>query len=185
MPAAMPEEVHDERLDELRKRAEQAAARVSEEQTRLEKLWEAFKQQERDLQDTAERARRLEEDLRGKDDTASRLEQEIARRDDEIRSLSRENDALHEKVVELERRLEGLSEVEALRAQSDELAKVHAQDAERLAKLYALYEEEKAEREKLVRELASRDAWFDENRDVLKTVSAKLSWRGAMLKKKV
>lgn len=172
-------------LSQAEARAAEGEARLREEGGRVEKLWEAFKGQERDVWDLKERASRLEADVQGHGDTAARLEGVISERDAEIRRLQEGNDSLQEKIVALEERLETLAEVDALRAQADEYKAKHADYVERLAKLYALYEEAQGERDAFKKEVGARDQWFDDNADALRTISTRLKWKGLMVRKKV
>jgi len=158
--------------------------RLEEEQKRLEKLWDAFKLQERELGDAVERGNRLERELGDKDSSRARLEAELEENQGHLRRLSDENQELTEEVDKLQSRLTQLKDLESLRAQAEDFRSKYEAEQERLAKLFALYEESEAERERLAREVEVTDQWFVENKDALEKVSRSLRWRANMLKKK-
>ena len=101
-----------------------------------------------------------------------------------MRRLTEENQELYAKVEELQGRIESLRDMESLRAQADDFKSKYEAERDRLAKLFALYEESEAERERLQREVEVTDTWFNENREALEKVSRSLRWRSQMLKKK-
>jgi chromosome segregation ATPase len=158
--------------------------KLDEEQRRLEKLWDAFKAQERELRGSEDKAARLERELADKDSGRARLEAELEEREAEVRTLRGENDEAARRILELEQRLGQLKDMEQLRSQADDDRAKYETERDRLAKLYALYEESEAERERLQREVEVTDQWFNENKDALEKVSRSLRWRASMLKKK-
>lgn len=158
--------------------------RLEEEQRRLEKLWDAFKVQERELQDTLEKASRLERELLEKDSTRAGLETDLEEKERQFRAADDENAELRAQVEKLEGRITQLKDMESLRSQAEDFKAKYEAERERLAKLYALYEESEGERERLKRELDITDQWFEENKDALEKVSRSLRWRAQMLKRK-
>jgi chromosome segregation protein len=158
--------------------------KLEEEQRRLEKLWDAFKMQERELRAAEEKATRLERDLADKDAGKARLEADLEDKEADVRRTSEENAELLAKVEELERRLGQLKDLEELRSQAEDYRAKYESERDRLAKLFALFEESEAERERLQREVEAADQWFDENREALDKMSKSLRWRSSMLKKK-
>ncbi|HEV8361860.1 MAG TPA: hypothetical protein VGR28_15540, partial [Candidatus Thermoplasmatota archaeon] len=153
--------------------------RLEEEQRRLEKLWDAFKLQERELQTEREKASRIERELLDKDSSRARLEAEVEDKESQLRRLEEENRTLDDKVAELVAKLDRLKDMEDLRSQAEDYRAKYEAERERLAKLYAVYEESEAERERLKRELEVTDLWFDENKDALEKVSRSLRWRAS------
>lgn len=158
--------------------------RLDEEQKRLEKLWDAFKLQERELQDAIDKGNRLERELMDKDSNRARLESELEENTAQVRRLNDENVELTEQIEKLTARIDQLRDMESLRSQAEDYKAKYEAERERLAKLFALYEESEAERERLMREVEITDQWFSENKDALEKVSRSLRWRANMLKKK-
>lgn len=181
----------EQRVREANEMAQQADAlsgesrkRLEEEQRRLEKLWDAFKLQERELQDTSEKATRLERELQDKDSSRARLESELEESQAQMRRVTEDNNAYVQQVETLEGRISQLKDMEHLRSTAEDYKAKYEAERERLAKLFALYEESEAERELLQRDVEVTDQWFSENKDALEKVSRSLRWRAQMLKKK-
>jgi len=158
--------------------------KLEDEQRRLEKLWDAFKAQERELRGESERATRLDRELQDRDSGKARLEAEVEDAQAEARRTREENSELLTKVEELQGRIVQLKDLEQLRSQAEDFRAKYEAERDRLAKLFALYEESEAERERLARDVEVTDQWFEENRDALEKVSKSLRWRASMLGKK-
>lgn len=158
--------------------------RLAEEQRRLEKLWDAFKLQEAELRSVQDKATRLDRELLDKDSSRARLEAEVEEKERHLRQANEELDELHVTVEKLEGKISQLRDMEELRASAEDYRAKYEAERERLAKLYAVYEESEAERERLRRELDITDQWFEENREALEKVSRSLRWRATMLKRK-
>lgn len=158
--------------------------KLEEEQRRLEKLWDAFKLQESELRSASEKASRLERDLLDKDSSKARLEAEVEDKEKQLRAVEGENDELRAQVDKLTSKLEQLKDMEAMRSQAEDYRAKYEAERERLAKLFAVYEESEAERERMRRELEVTDQWFEENKDALEKISRSLRWRSTMLKRK-
>jgi len=108
---------------------------------RLAKLWEAYRVQEEDLREALARVERLQGDLAGHGQASAERERAIAERDAEIKRL-------HEVVADKDARIQNLlaleDDVKAIGAYKDRIAQLeaaYAQEKERLAKLFLLYEE--------------------------------------------
>lgn len=108
---------------------------------RLAKLWDAYKLQEEELQEALVRLERLTRDVEDKG-------REVAEREARLAAKDREVSRLHDEVAERDRRVAKLQELEqdvrAVQAYKDrisELEAAYAQEKERLAKLFLLYEE--------------------------------------------
>ena len=118
-----------------------APAATATDAERLAKLWDAYKLQEDELQEALHRLERLSRDVEGKGSEVAERERLLAQKDAEI-------DRLHMVVAEKDaeiRRLHALEEdVKAVDAYKDRIAELeaaYAQEKERLAKLFLLYEE--------------------------------------------
>lgn len=158
--------------------------KLDDEQRRLEKLWDAFKIQERELKAADEKAARVERELADKDSSRARLEADLEAKEAELRRAGEESGELLAKVEQLEARLAQLKDLEQMRSQAEDYRAKYESERDRLAKLFALYEESEAERERLQRDVEAADQWFEENREALDKVSKSLRWRSSMLKKK-
>ena len=158
--------------------------RLDEEQRRLEKLWDAFKLQEREVLTERERAGRLDRELQDKDSSRARLEADVEEKADQLRRVEEDNRLYQSKVEELEGRLAQLKDLEEMRSQAEDYRAKYEAERERLAKLYAVYEESEAERDRLKKELEVTDQWFEENKESLEKISRSLRWRASMLKRK-
>ena len=108
---------------------------------RLAKLWEAYKAQEEDLKEALARAERLTTDLTDAGRASTDRERLIAEKDAEIKRL-------HETIAHKDARIQELLQVEedakAIQMYKDrisELEAAYAQEKERLAKLFLLYEQ--------------------------------------------
>jgi chromosome segregation ATPase len=119
-----------------------------------------------------------------KDSSRARLEAELEDREAQARRLSEENQEFSQQVETLQGRIEQLKDMEVLRSSAEDYKAKYEAERERLAKLFALYEESEAERERLQREVEITDQWFSENKEALEKVSRSLRWRSQMLKKK-
>jgi len=108
---------------------------------RLAKLWEAYKVQEEELREALGRAERLTTDLTDAGRASAERERVIAERDAEIRRL-------HEVVAHKDARIASLQQLEddakSIQMYKDRIAELeaaYAQEKERLAKLFLLYEQ--------------------------------------------
>ncbi|HVM45609.1 MAG TPA: hypothetical protein VM582_06710 [Candidatus Thermoplasmatota archaeon] len=120
--------------------AEPAAASKTD-ADRLARLWEAYKAQEEELRDAMARADRLARDLTDAGQASAERERVIAEKDAEIRRLQEtvaHKDARIQELLHLE------EDVKALQMYKDRIAELeaaYAQEKERLAKLFLLYEQ--------------------------------------------
>jgi chromosome segregation ATPase len=108
---------------------------------RLAKLWDAYRAQEDELQAALAHVERLTRELEGRGQTVAERERVLAEKDAEIATL-RETVADRERTIERLRALE--EDVKAVQAYKDRIAELeaaYAQEKERLAKLFLLYEE--------------------------------------------
>jgi chromosome segregation ATPase len=107
---------------------------------RLAKLWDAYRAQEEEYQAALAHVERLTREVEGRGATVAERERVLAEKDAEIARL-------HEVVAERDRRIERLraleEDVKAIQAYKDRIAELeaaYAQEKERLAKLFLLYE---------------------------------------------
>lgn len=108
---------------------------------RLAKLWEAYRAQEEELQVARERVDRLTAELSGRGEEVLARERIAAEKDSEIRRLRetlQDRDARIQDLLKVE---EDAKAVQAYKDRISELEAAHAQDKERLAKLFLLYEQ--------------------------------------------
>jgi chromosome segregation ATPase len=127
----------------------QAKAELAREQGRLLKLWDAYRTQESEILEGRRRAgetERLRADLEASEAQIRALEERLAAQSALAAEVQR--------VRELEER--------AKAAEAERNA-----DRERLAKLYAAYEDVESERDKLRKDLEQRAAWFAEHKEAL------------------
>lgn len=135
---------------------------------RLKKLWTAYQTQERELDAALKKIESLEIRLKEKDRMIETLREALEARDREIKDLQMKN-------LELEGR------VEELLPRIKELEERHEKDLQRYAKLFGLTEELEEELERVRKELALRDRWFEENLKPLYNLCQSLYDRERML----
>jgi uncharacterized protein (DUF3084 family) len=108
---------------------------------RLAKLWEAYRVQEEEYKEAVARLERMTTDLENRDAAAAERERVILEKEREAQKLQQqiaERDARIAELQELEK------EIDAVQAYKDRIAQLeaaYAQEKERLAKLFLLYEE--------------------------------------------
>ncbi|MCD6383647.1 MAG: hypothetical protein J7L88_04225 [Thermoplasmata archaeon] len=117
---------------------------------RLKKLWTAYQTQERELDAALKKIESLEIRLKEKEKMIETLREVLEAREKEIKDLQMKN-------IELE------GTIEELRPRIKELEEMHEKDLERYAKLFTLTEDLEAELERVRKEMALRDKWFEEN----------------------
>lgn len=108
---------------------------------RLAKLWEAYRVQEEDYQEALARVERLTRELEGRGESLAERERIVQAKDHEIASL---RDIIHEKDAQIHRLMALEEDVKAIQAYKDRISALeaaYAQEKERLAKLFLLYEE--------------------------------------------
>ena len=118
-----------------------AAPTTKTDADRLARLFEAYKVQEDELREARERADRLVRDLTDAGQVTSERERIIAEKDAEIRRLQEtiaHKDARIQDLLQLE---EDAKAIQMYKDRIAELEAAHAQEKERLAKLYLLYEQ--------------------------------------------
>jgi len=118
-----------------------AAPTTKTDADRLARLWEAYKAQEEELQDANARAERLVRDLTDAGAVTMERERLVAEKDAEIRRLQEtiaHKDARIQDLLSLE---EDAKAIQMYKDRIAELEAAHAQEKERLAKLFLLYEQ--------------------------------------------
>jgi len=108
---------------------------------RLAKLWDAYRAQEDELQAALAHVDRLTRELEGRGQTVAERERVLAEKDAEIATL-KESVSDKDRAIERLRALE--EDAKAVQAYKDRIAELeaaYAQEKERLAKLFLLYEE--------------------------------------------
>ena len=163
-----------------REGAAEAQRELEREQDRLAKLWDAYKIQEDELERLKRDYPLMEEKMFERDRQIDNLRRELSRLEgsarykDQYEDAAAQNDKLRGEVDHLEteleralRTIEGLEgEVDSLRAnEADagrlaELESQLAEEQERLAKLYRVYEDVEAEKKDLAQRLADWETWF-------------------------
>jgi chromosome segregation ATPase len=153
--------------------------RLQDEEERLVKLWDIYKTQEKDVRSLQEKTARLEDELKAKDTNLYEIEGVINQKDAKVRSLEEESNGLRRQLAEFEGLRSEISELEHYKADNKDLNSKIETERERLAKLYTVYEETEAEKEKMSAELAELKKWFEENRPAIEALSRGLSRRPA------
>lgn len=118
-----------------------ASATSKTDADRLAKLWEAYKVQEQELQDALARAERLTADLTDAGRATTERERALAEKDAEIRRLA---ETIAHKDARIQDLLRVEDDVKAIQMYKDRIAELetaYAQEKERLAKLFLLYEQ--------------------------------------------
>lgn len=118
-----------------------AAPTTKTDADRLARLFEAYKVQEDELREALARADRLVRDLTDAGQVTAERERIIAEKDSEIRRLQEtiaHKDARIQDLLQLE---EDAKAIQMYKDRIAELEAAHAQEKERLAKLFLLYEQ--------------------------------------------
>ena len=108
---------------------------------RLTKLWEAYRVQEEEYQEALGRIERLTQELEGRGQDVVARERVLHEKDAEIAALKL---VVAQKDAQLARMAELEEDAKAIQAYKDRIATLeaaYAQEKERLAKLFLLYEE--------------------------------------------
>lgn len=108
---------------------------------RLAKLWEAYRVQEEEYRAALAHAERLARELEGRDSQAAARERLFLEKDVEISRLQDELRVRDERIARLRTLEEDVKAVDAYKQRIAELEAAYAQEKERLAKLFLLYEE--------------------------------------------
>jgi DNA repair exonuclease SbcCD ATPase subunit len=108
---------------------------------RLAKLWEAYRAQEEELQNALAHVDRLTQELEGRGQTVAERERVLAEKDAEIARLTDLLDEKDRRIVRLQALEEDVKAIQAYKDRVAELEAAYAQEKERLAKLFLLYEE--------------------------------------------
>lgn len=111
---------------------------------RLAKLWDAYKLQEEELQEALARLERLARDVEGKAADVQERDRLLAEKDSEIARLWDVIGQKDRRIDELRALEEDVKAIQAYKDRIAELEKAHAQEKERLAKLFLLYEESRS-----------------------------------------
>jgi septal ring factor EnvC (AmiA/AmiB activator) len=121
--------------------AAEPAATSRTDADRLARLFEAYKVQEEELRDAHARAERLLRDLGDAGTAAADTERVIAEKDAEIRRLQEELVHKDARIQELLGAEEDAKAIQMYKDRIAELEAAYAQEKERLAKLFLLYEQ--------------------------------------------
>jgi hypothetical protein len=108
---------------------------------RLAKLWDAYKLQEEELHEAVARLERVTRDVEGRGIEVAERERMLSEKDAEIARLQ---GVIGEKEARIRQLLALEEDVKAVNAYKDRIAELeaaYAQEKERLAKLFLLYEE--------------------------------------------
>ncbi|MFA5861813.1 MAG: hypothetical protein WDA16_08980 [Candidatus Thermoplasmatota archaeon] len=108
---------------------------------RLAKLWDAYRVQEEELQAALSHVDRLTRELEGRGQTVAQRERVLAEKDAEISRLNDRQDEKDRRIVALQALEDDVKAVQAYKDRISELEAAYAQEKERLAKLFLLYEE--------------------------------------------
>lgn len=108
---------------------------------RLAKLWEAYKVQEEDLKAALGRVERLSHDLTDVGRASLDRERLIAEKDGQIRRLNETLAHKEARIRELQQVEEDAKAIQMYKDRIVELEAAYAQEKERLAKLFLLYEQ--------------------------------------------
>jgi hypothetical protein len=108
---------------------------------RLAKLWEAYRVQEEEYKAALAHAERLARELEGRDSQAAARERLFFEKDAEISRLHDEVRDRDERIARLLALEEDVKAVGAYKERISQLEAAYAQEKERLAKLFLLYEE--------------------------------------------
>ena len=108
---------------------------------RLQKLWEAYRVQEEEYRAAVAHAERLARDLEGRDSAAADRERLVLEQDAEIARLHDELAQRDARIARLQALEEDVKAVQAYKERIAQLEAAYAQEKERLAKLFLLYEE--------------------------------------------
>lgn len=108
---------------------------------RLAKLWEAYKVQEEELREARARADRLTGDLTDAGRATAERERLLAEKDAEIRRLQEVVADRDARIAALQQVEEDLKVLQLYKDRIAELEAAYAQEKERLAKLFLLYEQ--------------------------------------------
>lgn len=145
--------------------ADDARRLLAEEEERLLKLWDAYRAQERELA----AARAETEDARAQLDATKAsmgaTEARVAEKARDLEVAEAEIRRLEERLASFDAMKGQLEELAALRERTEDAERKLKAERERLAKLYAAYEEVEADRDRLKKELDERTAWFAENKE--------------------
>ena len=118
-----------------------AAPTTKTDADRLARLFEAYKAQEEDLREALARADRLVRDLTDAGQVTAERERIIAEKDAEIRRLQETIQHKDARIDELLRLEEDAKAIQMYKDRIAELEAAYAQEKERLAKLFLLYEQ--------------------------------------------
>lgn len=108
---------------------------------RLQKLWEAYRVQEEEYRAAVAHAERLARELEGRDSAAAERERLVQEKEAQVAALQ---DEVARRDAEVARLRAVEEDAKALQAYKDRIAQLEAalaQEKERLAKLFLLYEE--------------------------------------------
>ena len=108
---------------------------------RLAKLWDAYKLQEEELQEALRRLERLTREMEGKGIEVADRERALAEKDREIHRLQDVVADKDRQIADLRQLEQDLAALDAYRDRIAQLEAAYAQEKERLAKLFLLYEE--------------------------------------------
>ncbi|MHB8586560.1 MAG: hypothetical protein ACYDDF_12100 [Thermoplasmatota archaeon] len=136
-------------VEETRENASELRKRLAAEEERLIKLWDVYKFQEQELASV-----RMDREQK------SRLAADLAAAEAQIRDMD-------ERLRNAGNAAKAWEEMELVRARAEAAERERDADRQRLAKLYAAYEELEAEKDRLSRELKERAAWLAENKAAL------------------
>ena len=177
----------EERIETLEREAAQASStagtlegELAQERSRLEKLWQAYKAQEDELARLKRDYPLMEEKLFERERTIESLRREVSRLEPfarykgEVDRLDQEKRALENQLRRaetdleramadlraMEREMDGLRELGPAKERARELEEQLAEERERLAKLYKVYEDVEADKKALQDRLAAWDQWF-------------------------
>lgn len=157
--------------EEARRRADEAEETLRSEQERLEKLWDVYKVQETDLENLRGEQARHKATAEAAEERARELEAQVEAERRALRQAQAETGDLRQKLADAEARAEDLKSYEALGTKVTELEENLNDERERLAKLYAVYEETQAERDDANARLKQWQAWWDAHHKSLKGVT--------------
>lgn len=147
--------------------AEDARKRLVEEEERLLKLWDAYRAQERELATARSETDLARSELEATKASMGATEARVAEKARDLEAAEAEIRALEEKLAGYDAAKSQLDELASLRERADDAERRAKTERDRLAKLYAAYEEVEADRDRIKKELEERTAWLAENKEAL------------------
>ncbi len=141
---------------------------LTKEQERLAKLWDAYEAQEKEFDAALKKISVLESKLKEKEQVNETLRKVIEARDNELRDLEIKVANLGQAMGRAEPRIE-------------ELSKMHKDEKNRYAKLFAITEELEEELSVARKEIEARDEWYRQNVSLLGNLARAIDDRTVLI----